>query len=93
MGAFESEFMYTYHLQPLVYLCYIDAIFIIWQHGLESLTFIENLNSCSANLKFTFEVSKNKVSFLDTWVKIEDNKLITNLFCKPTDSHNYLMYN
>ena len=41
MDASESKHMYTYHLQPLVFLQYIDDIFIIWQHGLDSLlTFI-----------------------------------------------------
>ena len=57
------------------------------------LPFIEHFDGCSANLKFTFEVTKDKVSFLDTWVKIEGNKLITDLFSKPTDSYNYLVYN
>ena len=86
MGAFESDFVYTYHLQSLVYL-HIDDIFIIWQHGLvTSLTFIKHLNNCSANLNFTFEVSKDKVSFFDTWDKLENNKLSTDLLSKPIDS-------
>ena len=99
MGAFESKYIYPYHLKPLVYLHYIDDIFIIWQHRLDSLlTFIEHLNTCSLKLKFTSEVSRDKVTFLDTWTKLHFyyrviNSLITELFSKPTDSHTYLVYN
>ena len=94
MGAFESQFVYTYSKQPLVYLQYIDDIFIIWQHGMESLLlFIDHLNNCSDNRKFTHEVSKEKVNFLDALVKLEGNWLITDLFSKPIDSHTYLVYN
>ena len=57
------------------------------------LLFIEHLNSFSKHFKFTYEVSSEKVSFLDTWVKIEDNQIISDLFSKPTDSRNYLVYN
>lgn len=64
MGALESQFVYTSPAQPLVYQCYIDDIFIIGQHGVESfLLFIDHLNNCSDNLKFTYEVSKEKVLF------------------------------
>ena len=81
METFELHFVYTYHKQPLLYLRYIDDIFIIWQHGMESLLlFIEHLNGYSANVKFTYSFSKEKVSFLDTCVKLEDNQLITDLF-------------
>jgi len=32
-------------------------------------------------------------SFLDTTVKLEDGQLVTNLFVKPTDTHQYLAAN
>ena len=32
MGASEEKHVYTYRLQPLMYVRYIDDIFIIWQH-------------------------------------------------------------
>jgi hypothetical protein len=38
------------------------------------------------------ETSKQNVNLLDTTVSIENGELKTNLFCKPTDSHNYLLY-
>ena len=31
MGMFEDNFVYNYHLQPNLYLRYIDDIFMLWQ--------------------------------------------------------------
>ena len=46
MGNFEEKHVYTYIQQPLMYLRYIDDIFIIWQHGVNDLAkFIEHMNS------------------------------------------------
>ena len=93
MGAFEEEHVYTYRLQPLIYLRYIDDIFIIWQHGEEELEqFFTHVNSCSTHIKFTTETSKNNIAFLDSSVVIRGCNISTTLYTKPTDSHNYLYY-
>ena len=42
--------------------------------------------------KFTYEKSKEKISFLDEFIKIKEGKIITDLYCKPADSHQYLHY-
>ena len=67
---------------------------MIWNHSLQSLNdFLEHLNTCHTTIKFTSEVSQDSVVFLDTTVLIDDTrKLYTDLYCKPTDSHNYLLY-
>ena len=58
LGKYEALFVYTYHKQPLLYLRFIDDIFIIWTHGMESLVeFIQHLNGCSDSIKFTHEIS------------------------------------
>ena len=93
MGSFEDQFVYTWHKQPLLYLRFIDDIFFIWHHGNESLLeFITHLNSGVENIKFTHEVSPTEVTFLDTKIKIIHDHIVTDLFVKPTDSHNYLRY-
>ena len=94
MGLFEDRFVYTYPLQPLVYVRYIDDIFIIWQHSREELDkFITQLNSCVNNIKFSHEISDESISFLDIKViKIQDH-LKTTLYSKPTDAHDYILYN
>ena len=83
----------TYHLQPLVYGSYIDDIFMLWQHGIDELeVFHQYLNSRVPTISFTMEHSSEQVSFLDVMVKNINNKLETDLYTKPTDSHDYLLY-
>jgi hypothetical protein len=43
-------------------------------------------------IKFTLEVSQKEVAFLYTTVRLNNGRVVTDTFCKPTDSHNYLMY-
>ena len=54
--------------------------------------FVEHLNSRVPTIKFTSEQSTESVSFLDVKVKIVGNNIITDMFSKPTDSHDYLLY-
>ena len=94
MGWFENTYVYTYTLKPLIWKRYIDDIFIIWQHGADELNkLVEHLNSKHHTIKFTAEHSKISINFLDVTVTLNnDGDIITSLYCKPTDSHNYLLY-
>jgi len=94
MADFEDKYVYNYKLQPTTWLRYIDDIFLVWTHGKEEFnSFLQHLNTCHPTIKFTAEVSHNSVNFLDTTVKLDQSrKLYTTLYCKPTDSHNYLSY-
>ena len=94
MGWFKDKFVYTYHTKPLIWKRYIDDIFMIWPHGQESLAkFVTHLNSSHNTIKFTVESSRSHVNFLDVTVSINDkHELVTSLYTKPTDSHNYLLY-
>lgn len=66
--------------KSLCWWSYIDDIFMIWQHR-------ENALNCHPTIKFTAEYSNQSVIFLDLKVIKQDNKLITDLFTKPTDTH------
>jgi len=94
MADFEAKYVYTYPTKPSLWLRYIDDIFLIWEHSLDELhTFLEHLNTCHPTIKFTHELSTDSVNFLDTTVHTDnDGGLYTDLYCKPTDSHNYLRY-
>jgi hypothetical protein len=94
LNKFEILHVYTYHIQPLVWLRYIDDVFMIWTHTMQDLNdFVEHLNSRLPTIKFTLECSENEIPFLDTKVKKEGTRLITDLYSKPTDSFDYLLYN
>ena len=92
MGKFETKALANYHLKPLIWKRFIDDIFIVWTHGQNELNkFVEYLNGLHTTIKFTSECSTKEVSFLDTTVSFdENNKLITALYNKPTDTHLYL---
>ena len=54
---------------------------------------MENFNSFSDDIKFTYEFDKERVSFLDLKVIPSNGKLIlTSLYSKLTDYHQYLHY-
>ena len=62
MGWFEDRYVYTYHIQPLLWKRFIDDIFVIWSHGEESLEiFINHLNNCMPSIKLEAEISREQV--------------------------------
>ena len=86
----EQKFLATQINQPLIWLKYIDNIFI-WTHREKELEqFMLSFNSFTPNLKFTYEPSKKDISFLDLKVSLSKDKLSKDLHIKPTDYHQYL---
>ena len=94
MDMLETEFLEKEHLKPWVWLRYIDDIFFAWTHVEDELyKFLERLNTFHINLKFTSEWSIEEIIFLNVTVKLNSNQFVTDLYCKPPDSHQYLHYN
>ena len=52
--------------------------------------FLEFLNCYHPTIKFTAHYSKEKRNFLDVSVRKTNNQLVTDLYIKPTDTHQYL---
>ena len=94
MDRFETKALSNWPLKPLIWLRFIDDIFMIWTHGEDNLNeFIKYLNGIHPTIKFTHESSPTHIDFLDTTVKINDSREIyTTLYEKPTDTHLYLHY-
>ena len=68
-----------------------DDVFLIWVHGNEALLeFLDYVNSYHKTIKCNWEWSKEKLSYLDVLVSIKDNRISTDVYCKPTDIHQYL---
>ena len=92
MDYLETEFLKTEAIQPWLCKRFID-IFFIWTDSEENLNkFLKDLNDFHPNLKFTYEKSKEKINFLDSVIILTDGKIVTDLYCKPTDSYQYLHY-
>jgi hypothetical protein len=59
-----------------------------WTHGdKERDEFLEHANSIHPSIKFTHEVSKTKMSFLDTTTAVKEGNMTTDVYSKPTDKH------
>ena len=88
MGYLEDKI-----LNSLVWWHYIDNIFMIWQHREETFKeFLKILNCRHPTITFTAEYSLNKVNFMDVEVMRSGNKLLADLYIKPTDTHQYLEF-
>ena len=61
MDSLEEDMLNNSLLKPLVWWCYIDDIFMMWEHGEEELKkFLETLNCYHPTIKFTAEYSGRK---------------------------------
>ena len=94
MDRFETKALANWPLKPLLWLRFIDDIWMVWTHGEDNLNeFITYLNSIHPTIKFTHESSLTEINFLDTTVKVNHHReLYTTLYEKPTDTHLYLHY-
>ena len=96
MGWFEEKHIYSSRWkQNISFYCrYIDDIFLIWDSSLQELEdFMKYINNVHPSIKFTHEKSKEKINFLDILVmKDKDGVISTDVYQKPTDTHNYLQF-
>ena len=91
LADLEEKLLHSYDFKPSVWWRYIDDVFLIWTHGEEELQkFVDCLNASHHPIKFTAEWSKESINFLDTRVIKKDNTLVTDLYTKPTDTHQLL---
>ena len=83
---------YTGHTLDF-FVKFIDDCFATSSSSREDLErFISFVDNFHAALKFTWEISKTSVSFLDILVSINGNVLKTSEPYKPTDSNRYLLF-
>ena len=64
MTKFEEKCVYPYPVQPKLWKRFIDDIFLIWPHGMDSLLeFVNHLNTVHSTIKFTKEIPPQKYHF------------------------------
>ena len=64
MDSLEKDILSNSFLKPLAWWCYINDIFMMWEHGEEELQkFLETLNCYHPTIKFTAEYSRAKKKF------------------------------
>ena len=74
MAQVEAKHIYPYiHGKALLFLRYIDDIFMIWNGTTEELIFfIDDLNK-KRNIKFDYEISTKQIELLETIVYRDNN--------------------
>ena len=94
MHCLETSFLYIYPTPPIVWLRFIDDIFMIWINGEQQLKrFLEILNHHHPTIKFAYTMNKNEITFLDTIVyRSPNHRLYTRIYHKPIDEKQYLHY-
>ena len=93
MHSVEEEILKNTTLKPRIWRRFIDDVFIVWTHGMETLEkFLNYINQAHETIKFTAEYSTQEVPFLDTLVYKLNNKLATKVYHKKTDDKMYLHY-
>ena len=67
---------------------------MVWNHSLEELeTFIAKINNFHPSIKFTYNISKHTVNFLDVVLsKDKCLNITTDVYVKETNLHQYLDY-
>ena len=72
---------------------YLDDCFILWKHSFEQLEeFKTLLNSIHDKIQFTMEYSRNQLPFLDILIIKNNMNIETDIYFKPTDSKQYLLF-
>ena len=91
MGDLEGRILKDCNFKPLVWWRNIDDILFLWQHGKEKLKeFLDILNCYHPSFKFNSKYSRERIDFLGVELIKEGNQLLTGIFVKSTDNHQYL---
>ena len=75
-------------------ISFTATLFFTWtssKTGLEKL--LNELNTKHPSIKFEYEISKERISFLDTEIYIRNNKSHTKIFIKEADRQTFLNIN
>ena len=87
IGDLEKRLLSDINLKPYIRRD-INDIFLIWEHVEESLKlFLEKINP---TVRFTADCSYSLINVLDVKVILKDRNIITDLYVKPTHSHQCL---
>lgn len=72
---------------------FLDDCFILFIRSTDDLDKLHRtLNALHPSIKYTMDKSKSNLSFLDTMVINKGGRIQTDIFYKPTDSKQYLLY-
>ena len=73
----EKKIISAFGFKPYMWLRYIDNIFMVWTHGEAKLReFLDFMNAFHDTIKFTWEWSRDTVSFLEKKKRDNQKKIL-----------------
>ena len=92
--VFEKYGEIVYKFVKLYWRRFLDDGQIFWRKSFGPIEdFVEILNSLDGSIQFTHECSNKGLSFLNLFLYIDKQELLTDIYYKNTDSHDYLPFN
>ena len=88
MEKLEKLIIQSAPYKPISWFRFIDDVDMKWTESEENLNrFFDHVHP---TIRFTHETSRNNISFLDTYTTCENGIMSTDIYNKPTDTHQYL---
>ena len=80
MCHFEEKWVFNSKGRPSIWFRYVDHTFTLFDSKSNALQFLQYLNSCHVNIKFTIEFEENNViPFLDVLIKRHNHIFSTSI--------------
>ena len=93
MAGLEKKIFENANFKSHLWFRYLEDIFCVWAKGLERLQeFYQYHNSFNPTIKFTMEFSKMQINFLDVNISQKESALQTDLYCKSTDTYQFIHF-
>ena len=95
LSIFERNMLNQHPIKPTIRLRYVDDIFMIWNDSEDKLKDLRAYNNTvNPAIQFTHAHSFKSVNLLDVLGTLtNDGTISTDLYTKPTDTHQYLHMN
>ena len=91
MEYFETEILPNCNNQPLLWLRYIDDIFVVWPDDQNFPDFFTQLNQLVPSINFSEEKERDgMLPFLDMKVRRNNTGFLFDIFRKETHSNSYI---
>ena len=85
MCHFEEKWVLSNNSRPSVWFRYVDDTFTLFESKHAAIRFLQFLNNCHANIKFTVEFEENStIPFLDVLITRHSHTFSTSVYRKKT---------
>ena len=78
MRTWDRQLFTNTDMIPTLYVRFVDDIFGTWDHGIDApLQFHDKANRIHPNIKVELRWNRQKIAFLDTMVRLENEEIET----------------